>query len=124
MGDSIDLIEISLTLMIVFWVFGFLSIISESSQRVTDQFVAFGEELERCDWLMLSKKMQGMYLIFLSNIQQKTYIKCYGNILCSRETFKKVNLIGFSRPVHHNRFPLQTIKTGFSYFTSLRRLEM
>lgn len=64
--------------------------VCELGERVTHQFVMFNEELERCDWNTLPGKLQRMYLIFLSNIQQSVCIQCYAGIKCSRDTFKQV----------------------------------
>lgn len=90
MNENAQLFEILDAPMIASWMFELLFAICELGERVTIGFESFGDELERCDWYKLPTKMQRMHLMFLVDTQQPVNIECFGNILCTRDTFKKV----------------------------------
>lgn len=82
--------EIVILSMAFTWTFVFIFVVCEPGEYVTKEFDAFGKELERCDWHLLSIDLRRSYLIFLLNAQESINIQCYGRVLCKRETFKKV----------------------------------
>lgn len=86
-------IEIVIQSLFVPVVFGFIIILCEPGERVTNQFEMFGEELERRTWYKLPIDMQRIYVIFLVNTQQDLSIECYGGTQCTRETLKKVCIL-------------------------------
>lgn len=86
-------IEIVIQSLFVPVVFGFIIILCEPGERVTNQFEMFGEELERRTWYKLPIDMQRIYVIFLVNTQQDLSIGCYGGTQCTRETLKKVCIL-------------------------------
>lgn len=88
--DNSNLIGVVSTAILIFWVLGTIFIDCEFGEKMTNQFEMFGEELERCDWLLLSIEMREVYLIFLLDTQQPKTIHGYGGIVCSRDTYKKV----------------------------------
>lgn len=59
-------------------------------QRMTDQFDEFNDELHQCNWFTFPMGMQKMYAIFVHNAQQQMGLQGYGNLLCSRDTMKRV----------------------------------
>lgn len=70
-----------------------LSTVTELSQVITNQFEMFNNELDQCAWYAFhSMKMQQILMIVMANAQQPTFIRGFGNIPCTRETFKKVIL--------------------------------
>lgn len=79
--------------MVTLWVFGFNLIICGSGGRVTDQYAEFGAEFDRCEWNNLPFGMQRMYAIFLSDTQQPKYLRSFGGIIYTRETFEKVRFV-------------------------------
>ena len=87
-----SLLEVTISIWILTWIFLFIFIICEPGERVSEKFEEFSNELGQCNWYALPSEMQRMYLIFLSDAQQPINIQCYGRILCSRETFKTVIL--------------------------------
>lgn len=91
-ADDSSAFQILLLLFVLFWTIIFIFILCEPGARMTYQFVAFGEELSRCDWYLLSIELQRMYMIFLSETQNPMKMLCYGNITCDRDTTKKVNI--------------------------------
>lgn len=72
------------------WSFAMMAFYCEFSQMVCEECNLFNEELHQCDWYLFPIEMQQMYLIFLSDTQQLTIVRGYANILCTRDTFKKV----------------------------------
>lgn len=91
-NDNSNLIEILCTIMVMYWGCGIVFIACEFGERMTNDFERFDEELERCGWHLLPIELQRMYLIFLSNTQQPKTVHCYGGLVCSRETYKKVSI--------------------------------
>lgn len=89
--DDSKLSDIVFLSMIILWIFGFNLVACEPGERVSHRFHQFGMEFERCEWNKLPIEEQRMYLIFLSDTQQPKNIQAYGGVLCSRETFKRVN---------------------------------
>lgn len=78
--------------MLIPWTFACYFVFCELGERVAIQFELFDVELNRCGWNKLPIEMRRMYMIFLSGTQQPANIRSYGSILCTRETFKRVNM--------------------------------
>lgn len=89
-NENAELMDMSVFMMLAFWIFGVLFLMCELGERVTNQFIMFGEENQQSDWHMLPIKMQRMYLVFLLDTQQPKNTCCYGRISCTRDTFKQV----------------------------------
>jgi 7tm Odorant receptor len=79
------------SLFSVFTLFVVLFIFCDLGESVTARFERFNDRLCRYKWYLLSIEMQQMYLIFVADTQQSVTLGSYGNIECTRETFKKVN---------------------------------
>lgn len=88
-GDS-NWINILCTAIMIFWVFTLVFFPCELGKRMSNDFKMFDKKLGRCNVLMLSFEMQRMYLVFLSNTQQPKTTHCYGGIVCSRDSYKRV----------------------------------
>lgn len=84
--------ELSVTFIEMFWTFAFVLIFCELGEMVSSEFDAFNGSVEQCKWYSFPIEMQRMVVIFMANAQQPSYIRAFGNISCTRETFKKVNL--------------------------------
>lgn len=102
MDQSTKLVELLIILMCAFWVLGFFFCICELGETITHRFDVFRQELERCNWHTLPIEMQRMFLIFLLDTQQPINIRCYGNVTCLRDTFRKVTKQ--SKDVENTRF--------------------
>lgn len=61
-------------------------------EMVTNQFNDFAMELGQCKWYSFSMKLQRIYLIVLANAEQSISVRGYGNIVCVRESMKRVIL--------------------------------
>lgn len=136
----LSLMELSVTFCEMFWTFAFVLIFCELGEMVTSQFDAFNDALERCNWYSFPIEIQQMMIIVLANAQQPITIRAFGNIICTRETFKKVinpvmeELSSFNEKsttfellivwnaIHSisYSFVFQTINASFSYFMLLR----
>lgn len=65
--------------------------VCEPGEHVTQEFSAFDNQLElECCWYILPIELKRLYLIFLLDTQQSINIQCYGRILCTRDTLRKV----------------------------------
>lgn len=77
----------------MFWSFAICGFFCEFGETVTRQFHLFDVEIYGCGWYLLPIRMQKMHLIFMMNTQQPALIQGYGNIWCTRDTFKKVHFV-------------------------------
>lgn len=59
-------------------------------QMVTSQFDAFDEELGQCNWDLFPMKLQRIHLVVMVNAQQPTTVNGFGNLICTRESMKRV----------------------------------
>lgn len=110
-----------------FWMFIFILFICEPSQTMANQFEMFENELTDCEWYALSIEMQKLYMIFLTDTQNAIEISTYGNIICNRDTCKKVfdskTNPFFDRACNSIfNLHLQIINKAGSYFMAIRNL--
>lgn len=90
LDENAKLVETVIIVITIYWMYGINFLVCEPGERMTAQFEMFGEELNRCDWYLLSTEMQQIYLIFMVDAQQLKNIQCYGGIRCTRDTLKQV----------------------------------
>lgn len=88
--DNAKLVGVMILPMLIPWIFVFNLIVCEPGEWVTNQFEHLGTAFGRCKWYDLSIRVQQMYLIALSDVQQSKNLQSYGGIQCTRETFKLV----------------------------------
>lgn len=74
----------------MFWSFAFILFFCEFGEMVTSKFDWYHEELCKCNWYLFPMEIQPLYLMFITNTQLPAHIRCFGNILCIRDSFKKV----------------------------------
>ena len=84
----------------MFWIFATIAFFCEMGEMVTDQFEKFNTKLYQCDWYLFPIEVQRMLVIFMSDTQKPVFIHGYGNILCIRENFKKVNDSAIFSSIH------------------------
>ena len=77
-------------ILILIPVFGLLVIGCDVNERLTGKFERFDDDLWEQNWYLYPIKLQQMFLIFGLDTQQPVNVRGYGNILCTRETLKKV----------------------------------
>lgn len=83
-------IELLLTVTIQFWAIVFISLLCELGKMVTNEFELFSGELNQCNWYAFPIAMQRMLLIVVVNSEQPAKLRGFGNVECTRETFKRV----------------------------------
>lgn len=91
-NDDWNAVELVTTGIFVFWTFALSFLVCELGQWIANGFALFNDELCSCNWYLLPSETQRLYLMFLLDAQQAIQIHCYGGIVCSRDTFKKVVL--------------------------------
>lgn len=84
-------IELITPVIAVCWTFFIIAILCELGERVTQQFNAFNEQVIQCEWHLFSLDLQRMLLIFMCDSQQPAFVRGFANIVCTRDSFKKVN---------------------------------
>lgn len=72
------------------WSFAIIFVVCEFGQQLTHQFVLFDEELCQFNWYLLPIELQRMLVIIMANAQQASFMQGYGNIQCTRGSFKQV----------------------------------
>lgn len=100
-------------------------IFCEFGELVADQFEIFNDAIIQSNWYLAPIQIQKMLIIVMANSQRPTLIRGYGNILCVRETLKKVKplfIVLFSLFLIFMLFR-QTTNASFSYFMMLRRID-
>lgn len=63
----------------------------EMGQNVSNQFNKFGDKVGTCDWYLLLRKLQQMFVIVMINAQEPVSIRGFGNVECTRDSFKRVS---------------------------------
>lgn len=64
--------------------------VCEFGQRVNGHFETFDNEVGQCRWYLFPLELQQMLVIATMNTQQPVMIQGFGNIPCTRESFKMV----------------------------------
>lgn len=74
--------------------FGLVFFSCELGQRFSNSFDLISDiMIGKLSWYLLPVESQRLLLFTIMNVQRPVVIKCFGNILCGREQFKKVRLI-------------------------------
>lgn len=131
-SQNSNLMGLITPLTILTWSFFIIAYMCECGERVTEQFYLFNEKLNRCKWYCFPLDVQRIMLIFLGDAQQTIYIRGYANILCTRDSFKKVQKGDWFHMNYYDWFctifirfasPIQTVHGGLSYFMLLRQID-
>lgn len=72
------------------WIFGFVFILCEIGQRLTDAIYAIVYEFEQLKWYLLPIKIQRILPIILMNAQKPMTMGCFGIVVGDRNQFKQV----------------------------------
>lgn len=75
------------------YAFGFLFVVCELCQRLTNEFDKVDEMINGIDWFSFPMEIQRLMPTFIGISWQPIEIKVFGSITNSRETFKQVSLI-------------------------------
>lgn len=85
--SSIEFIELVFQ---AFWSFVLLFGVCELGEMVSNQFTRVNDFFDRCKWYLLPNNIQHMYALILLNAQHPLVFRAYGNLPCTRESFKGV----------------------------------
>lgn len=85
--------DLILPLILMTWCFITLYCYSEFGEMVTNEFQLFSDRTIQCEWYLFPHGMQRIFVIFINDVQQPVLIRGYGNIQCTRETFKAVGIL-------------------------------
>lgn len=78
-------------MFLVIWAFTFIFLYCELGKAVTDEFDSIDEDLCQYKWYLLSIEIQQMMIIFMNDTQQPALFRGFGNVTCTRDSFKNVN---------------------------------
>lgn len=128
--ERLNLIEWIHPVTLFFFTIIIIFLLCELCEMVTSQFRMLNVKLCQRKWYLFPIEVQRMLVIFISDTQQPVYIRGFGNISCTRQTFKKVHFIFLTLRMYLEQmkwnnvffFILQTINGGFSYFMMLQRV--
>lgn len=81
----------------LFWSFGKAVVICENAQDITDTFDDFDYSIYQMDWWLFPLGIKRMLPLVLMNSQKPVVVQSFGNLICSRLTFKSVNIFKFKR---------------------------
>lgn len=81
--------------------FGLICAYCEMCEEITSGFEDVSDAIYQLDWYTYPLDIQQMLPIVLNYAQQPVQTVAFGNIPCTRDTFKKVN--------HINTYSIQTI---------------
>lgn len=85
-------IDMMSSLVLGFWSIMSIFFFCELGEQMTNQFDAFYDELNQCQWYSFPIELQRMMTTVILNAQQSAIIGGFGNTLCTRFSFNKVNI--------------------------------
>lgn len=74
----------------------------ELGAQVTHQFNSLDDVLCQVKWYILPIEVQRMVIMFMLDAQQAVFLRGYGNIVCSRDSFKNVWSLKLNSNLMHN----------------------
>lgn len=72
------------------WSFVVIFCVCEFGHQLTQEFEMFDEKLCQFNWYLLPIELQRMFVIVMANAQQPNVMQGFGNIQCTRDSFKQV----------------------------------
>lgn len=106
------------TFVLMFWSYGVIGVICSCGEMMTSEFQMISIEINQCNWYLLPLEIQQMLQIFMTNAQQ--FIRGYGNIFCTRETFKNVS----SQFTLNMKLKRNYFQSDFLYLSSRRWIKL
>lgn len=87
----IDPLILSLAIFSAFFAFGALLLVCDLIERLSSAFIEVGDMVDQYKWYKFTGDMQRMLLMILIHVNESVTVKCFGDIACSRSTFKSVS---------------------------------
>lgn len=95
-SDNAGAADLFGTILPIGYTFSTLYGYCDFGERVTLQFDEFNEKFCQCNWYSFPLAMQRIYLISSVGIQDPVVIEGFASTTCTRDAFKKVDLIHIS----------------------------
>lgn len=92
-SDQSNPADLVMPLNFSFWAFTVLYFYCNFGEMLSQESQVFNDELWQCNWYLLPIKVQRMLVMFMIDTEQPMSIHGYGNIECSRNTFRKVDAL-------------------------------
>lgn len=96
----------------LFWAFGTIFLICEFGERFTTRCESIEEAFYHWYWYLFPMEIQKLLVLAIASAQHTFIIKGYGNIPCTRSTFKSVNRNQFNISFHFNKFHFVLLLDG------------
>lgn len=74
----------------LFYAFGMVFIACELGHRASNEFDDIYEVVDAFEWYLFPDELKKIHAIIISSVQRPVNIEFFGNISCSRDTFKGV----------------------------------
>lgn len=130
LSQNANRMELARISNLLLWSFILVFITCEFSEMVTERFECFNDAIDQCDWYLFPHDIQRMFLIVLANTQQSIFLQSFGNIPCSRDSFKRVFyrymielFLNGKEIIFLFLFAFKTIHGSYSYFMVLHQLD-
>lgn len=88
--------------VLVIMSFAIIFAFCELGAQVTHQFNSLDDVLCQVKWYILPIEVQRMVIMFMLDAQQAVFLRGYGNIVCSRDSFKNVWSLKLNSNLMHN----------------------
>lgn len=89
----IDPILLLLAILCAAFALGALLLVCDLIERMSYAFTSIGDMVDQYKWYSFTREMQQILLIIFTHVNEPVTVKCFGNITCSRATFKSVSFI-------------------------------
>lgn len=86
-------------LCVTFWSFALIFLFCNFGEKIGGQFNKLNDVIYQCNWYLCPLKTQQMFPMILTATQNVPTMTSFGNVVCSRESFKKVTLIYFQADI-------------------------
>lgn len=80
-------------LCVTFWSFALIFLFCNFGEKISGQFTKLNDVIYQCNWYLCPLKIQQMFPMILTATQNVPTMTSFGNVVCSRESFKKVTFI-------------------------------
>lgn len=90
--SSVGAFELVKPFVLIFWAFASMFMMCQVADNVTNRFDALNNAIWQTEWYCFPIDVQKIWPTIMMDIQEPVFIRGFGNVLCTRETFKKVSV--------------------------------
>lgn len=98
----------------MFWSFAAVFSLCHFGDSVSTSFDKLNDTLFECDWYLFPNKLQRSFLTTAIAAQKPISIKGFGNVTCTRHSFKEVSKK--LRSIQHIWFLIKLLLLGFTHW--------